>query len=119
MNAVQAFFEGRPEATRLFEAVRDVAERLGDVELQVSKSQIAFRRRRTFASVWTPDRYLAGEVAPMVLTVFLRERDPSPRWKQVVEPAPGQFTHQLELRAAGEVDAQVATWLRTAWDDAG
>jgi hypothetical protein len=50
-----------------------------------------------------------------VLTVGLRRRDGSPRWKQIVEPYPGRFTHHLELRSPGEVDAEVEAWLREAW----
>ena len=46
-------------------------------------------------------------------------RDHSPRWKQVVEPAPGRFTHHLELRSVDEVDDEVGGWLREAWEAAG
>jgi hypothetical protein len=81
----------------------------------VTKSQIAFRRRVAFAWAWVPARYLRGQVAPLVLTIALRHLDASPRWKEIVEPAPGRFTHHLELHAIADIDAEVRGWLRDAW----
>lgn len=92
---------------------------VGDAGIRVSRSQIAFCRRRVFAAVWRPGQYLRGTTAPLVLTVYLPVRDASPRWKEVVEPAPHRFTHHLELRHAADVDAEVGRWLRRAWDAAG
>jgi hypothetical protein len=57
-------------------------------------------------------------LAPLVLTLSLPYRDPSPRWKEIVEPSPGMFTHHLELWDLREVDAEVETWLRKAWEEA-
>lgn len=117
MPSVGAFFAGHATARALYDAVAEEIEALGgDVRVRVGRSQVAFARGRTFAAVWMPGRYLRGEVAPLVLTVFLPQRDDSPRWKEVVEPAPGRFTHHLELRDAGEVDEEVRAWLRRAWE---
>ena len=41
-----------------------------------------------------------------------------PRWKQIVEPAPGRFMHHLEPYAREELDGEVAAWLREAWEGA-
>jgi hypothetical protein len=94
-------------------------EGLGEMETHVTKSQVAFRRCRAFAWAWVPGKYLRGKVAPLVLTLALRRRDPSPRWKEIVEPRPGWFTHHLELSSSGEIDDQVNAWLREAWENAG
>jgi len=112
------YFAGQKESRQLFEAVWAAVEAIGPVELRVSKSQVALRRRRAFAWVWMPGKYLRGKVAPLVLTISLRRRGASPRWKEIVEPAPGRFTHHLELYQAGDVDGQVRDWLREAWGEA-
>ena len=109
------FFAGRDESRQLFEAVRRAVDEIGPAELRVTKSQVAFRRRKAFAWVWIPSQYLRRQTAPLVLTVGLRYRDASPRWKSIVEPYPGRFTHHLELYAAVEVDEEVRRWLREAW----
>ena len=109
------FFEGQEKSRQLFEAVRCVINIIGCTELRVTKSQIAFRRRKAFAWVWMPGKYLRGETAPLVLTLSLRSRDASPRWKEIVEPSPGRFTHHLELYSVNDIDDEVRDWLRDAW----
>ncbi len=113
------YFEGREGSRRIFDALRRATESLGECTMQVTKSQVAFRHRRPFAWAWIPGRYLRGARAPLVLTVALPYRDPSARWKEVVEPRPGRFTHHLELFSIESVDEQVVGWLRVAWRQAG
>ena len=109
------FFAGQEESRQIFEALRTAVGALGPAEVRVTKSQVAFRRRRAFAWAWMPGAYLRGRHAPLVLTVALRRHDSSPRWKQIVEPAPGRFTHHLELRSTADVDDEVCSWLQEAW----
>ena len=113
------FFEGFETSRPIFEAVREAAEAAGPSTLRVTKSQIALARRRRFAWAWVPGRYLGPGRAPLVLSVALGRRDAWPRWKQVVEPSPGQFMHHLELHDPGEVDEEVRSRLSEAWESAG
>ncbi len=115
----ETFFEGREQAKQLFDKIRSAITVIGQAEVRVTKSQIAFRRQRAFAWVWMPGRYLQGDVAPLVLTVGLRRRDASPRWKEIVEPVPGRYTHHLELHAVAEIDGEIRDRLREAWELAG
>jgi hypothetical protein len=115
MMTLDEFFEERVESRQLFEALRCMVNAIGSTEIGVTKSQIAFRRRKAFAWVWTPGKYLRGKTAPLVLTLSLRSRDASPRWKEIVEPSPGRFTHHLELYSINDIDDQVRDWLRAAW----
>ena len=117
----ETYFEDQELPRQLFEVVRSALDDIGDAELHVTKSQIAFRRRRAFAWVWMPAQYLGTAksrrhpLAPLVLTLAFHRRDASARWKEIVEPAPGRFTHHLELYAVSDVDDQVRDWLRDAW----
>lgn len=117
--SLDAFFAGRDESREIFAALREAAGSSGPVEVRVSKSQVALAHGPTFARAWTPDQYLGRGHAPLVLTLSFRHRDPSPRWKQIVEPAPGRFTHHLELWAPGDVDDEVRAWLRQAREESG
>ena len=108
------FFEGQELSRQLFEALRGMIEELGPVELRVTKSQVAFRRDKAFAWAWMPGKYLRRKAAPLVLSIALPGRDGSPRWKQIVEPAPGRFMHHLELYTIDEIDDEVRAWLQAA-----
>lgn len=117
--ALDAFFKGRAVSKRLFESVAREMARLGQAQIRVSKSQVAFRRRKNAALVWIPGQYLKDRpVAPLVLTLSFPRPDASPRWKQITAVAPKRFTHHLELHHGREIDGQVRRWLRRAWDDA-
>jgi hypothetical protein len=109
------YFDGNEESRRLFDCLRERIETLGSVEMVVQQSQIAFRRNKAFAFAWMPGKYLRGRGAPLVLTLGLRRRDLSPRWKTVVEPAPGRFTHHMEIYSPNDMDDEVCVWLQEAW----
>jgi hypothetical protein len=112
------FLANYEESRPLFEALRRVIDEFGPIELAISKSQIAFRRagqQSAFARVWLPKHYLQDRGAPLVLTLGFRYRDASPRWKEIVEPQPGRFTHHLELWSLTDIDDEVREWLRAAW----
>jgi hypothetical protein len=114
VEGLDEFFVGYDGSRPIFHALRAAIEAIGPVELRVSKSQIAFRRRVAFAWAWIPDKYLRGGHAPLVLSVSLRQRDDSPRWKEIVEPSPGRFMHHLELHSIADVDDEVRDWLAEA-----
>jgi Domain of unknown function (DUF5655) len=115
---VDEFFAADLESRQLFETLREMVVAIGPTQLRVTKSQIAFQRRKAFAWVWQPGQYLRGKHAPLVLTLAFRYRDVSPRWKEIVEPRPGYFTHHLELWSASEIDDEVRSWLQKAWEAA-
>lgn len=108
------FFAGYASARPIFDVLRAQIEASGDVDMRVTKSQIAFSHGTAFAWAWVPDRYLGGGHAPLALSVSLSSRDASPRWKQVVEPAAGRFMHHVELWSVEDVDDEVREWLLRA-----
>jgi hypothetical protein len=113
------YFEGYEESKRLFEAIFSVIQSIGPSGLRVTKSQVALCRTKAFAWAWIPEKYLHRNSAPLVLTLGFRHKDPSPRWKEIVEPKPGRFTHHLEIYSTDDIDEQVRGWLQEAWIDAG
>jgi hypothetical protein len=98
--------------------VRAALTAYDDVTVAVSKSQVAFRRRRGFAWLWRPQQYLGDRAAEVVLAVALGRHDDSPRWKQVVQPGPRHWVHHLEITTADDVDHEVLAWLHEACDRA-
>jgi hypothetical protein len=95
---------GHPLALAVFGAVRDLIDAMGGAEVRTTKSQVAFRRRRGFAYLWLPGRYLIDPAADVVLSIVLGRHDPSPRWKQVAHPSPKVWMHHLEVIEIAEID---------------
>jgi hypothetical protein len=112
----EEFFAGHDDGLAVYRSVAAAVAALGDYEARVSRSQIALRHGRSFAFVWRPGQYLRSEV-PAVLSIALRRRVESPRFTEVVRPAPRVWMHHLEMRSPGEVDDEVAHWLAEAYVD--
>ena len=117
MSTPEQFFTGSPTGLALYRAVADAISSIGPAEVKVTKGQIAFRRRKGFAFVWRPDQYVRTEV-PAVLSFGLPQEVHSPRFKEVVHPAPRVWMHHIELRDRSQVDAEVRGWLAAAYENA-
>jgi hypothetical protein len=118
MPSPESFFEGHPDGLAVYQAVARAVAALGGSQVRVTKSQIAFRRRKGFAWVWRPGQYVASTV-PAVLSIALPREVGSVRFKEVVHPTPSVWMHHLELSDPGAVDDEVAGWLGEAWAAAG
>ena len=112
----EAFFAGHPHALAVYRQVRSMVEALGPVEIRTTSSQVSFRRRRGFAYLWLPGRWLARPGAEVVLSVALGRADESPRFKEVVHPDPSIWMHHLEVHALTDLDDEVAGWLKEAFE---
>lgn len=110
------FFAGFAISRRLFDHVLKRVEAIGPVDVKITKSQVALRSKKTIVIAWVPEKYLQREAAPLVLTFSFPQRDPSKRWKEVVQISPHRFTHHLELYSENDLDAEVLGWLEHAWD---
>jgi hypothetical protein len=119
MSTPAEYFAGSELGQAAFDRVVALLEPIGDVEVRTTRSQVAFRRRRGFASLWRPGQYLHSPAAEVVLSVALGRQDPSPRWKEVVHPSARHWMHHLELHAVTDLDDEVATWLHEAATRAG
>ena len=115
---VADFFRGHAEALAIHEAIQTAVAEAGPSEVRVSKSQVGFYRNHPFAATWMPGQYLEKRGTPLVLSVYLRRRDDSSRWKEIAEPARGRFTHHAELKAVGDVDDFIRQRLAEAWAEA-
>ena len=107
---------GHPDGLEVYRRVTDVIDGLGEAEVRVSKSQIAFRARRG-------SRTCGGPVG-MSTTTFprcCRSRYP-PRTNPSALVGGASIAkvwmHHLEIRDPDQVDDEVARWLRDAYDAA-
>lgn len=105
---------GSPLGLAVHRRVLELLGDRGDVEVRVGRSAVAYRRRRGFAWLWLPGRYLTAPPAELVLSISLGRHHPSPRFKEVVHPGGAHWMHHLEIRAEEDVDDEVAGWLREA-----
>ena len=110
----EEYFEGRPVALAVFRRVEETCRGLGALTIEVSRSQVAFRRKHPFAYLWLPGLYLRRPGATVVLTIAVGRQIDSPRFKEVVHPSPKHWIHHLEVNHPADIDEEVVGWLREA-----
>ena len=96
-----------------------MVEHDGPIEVRVSKSQVAFWRKRGFVYLWMPGQYLTHPGAEVVLSIALGRLVESARFKEVAHPTPAHWMHHLEIHDLADLDDEVAGWLREAAAGAG
>ena len=113
------FFAEHPAALPLYGAFLDSVYALdAAARVRVQKTQITFSSRHVFACVsfarvrkkaLLPETYL-------VVTLGLPFALDSARAAVKTEPYPGRWTHHIVLSRPEDVDAELAEWLRLAYD---
>lgn len=94
----------------IYDALATIAQGLGDdVQKVVQKSGVSFRRAKQFALVQAPS------TKRVQLGLNLGATFDDPR----VEPMSGMCTHRVQLMDAAAVDADVAGWIKAAYERAG
>jgi hypothetical protein len=109
---VEAMFAGPKAAVRpIYDAVMARVDRLGAVELAPKKGYVSLRRSKQFALVQpsTATRVDLGLTLKGVAPDGRMEAAGS--WNAMV-------THRVRLTEVAQVDDEVATWLRQAWEAA-
>jgi len=104
---IESHFVNRPNAYRLFVALRAAIEEHGPVTLASNKSRIAFMTRVRFGGVQVRNDYLR-------VSFWLKRRIASPRIVKYEEYGPRDFGYIFELRDPDGIDAEVREWLREA-----
>ena len=113
------FFDGQQEALGLYEAFEYLLyDTFSNVNKHVQKTQITFFNRHVFACVSfarvkrkadLPEGYI-------VLTLGLPEPLDSPRVAVKTEPYPGRWTHHFVVSREEELDEELLSWVRQAYD---
>lgn len=114
-----AFFAPYPDALPLYRRIHKTIAGFGPVEVEATKTQVAFRAKRRFAHLWIPAMSLKRGPPELFLTFDLGRRVRSPRIKESYAPRRGHWMHHMRIARASDIDAEARAWLREAYDAAG
>lgn len=115
---VLAYFDGHAEERALYEAFfRRLCAQFPACSVKVQKSQISFYGRHLFAAASLPVRRKKDWPEHCILVTFgLSHRVEDPRIAVAVEPYPNRWTHHVVMDKPEQIDGQLLSWLREAWD---
>ena len=102
----------RPKAIAMMHRFRDLVLALDDVDERVHKSEVAWARKRVFASAFIlADRL---EVA-----IHLMRTIEHPNLREAFATTQKVTTHRIYFTRPEEIDTIIAAWLLEAWETAG
>lgn len=111
------FFEGKPEALALYQAFAGkLLSEIGQVQVRVQKTQIAFSNGHNFAfASFLPVRKARERPRHYIVITFgLGRQVESPRIDAAVEPYPNRWTHHVMISEETELDGELMGWVREA-----
>ena len=110
------FFDPMPETLPVYRALRRrLLEAHPEVEIRVSKTQIAFRNRFIFAVVSFLRPAAGCPRAHLTVSFGLGYRKAEARIAAAVEAAPNRWTHHVCLTRPEEVDGTLMGWMEEAY----
>ncbi len=113
---IEGLFQGRPEALKLFDAVRRYIESIGPVTVEAMKTQVSFGAKNKFAWVWLPQLWTRMRPENSITLTFVAGRHINhDRIAKAVEPRPGRWTHHVIIEDESDIDEDVRAWLHEAY----
>lgn len=108
--SVSKFLTGKSQqAISLFEHFSALVRECGPVQIAPAKTRIGFQVRMIFAAVNKLSDH--GLDAHVVLTRRLE----GPRFNRIETMSPKCFVHHFSVRSLSELDEEVKSWLREAY----
>ena len=111
---VLMFFDKDPNMLPLYEALeQQILSRIENVQLRVQKTQITFSDPRGYLFASRPRRRGGGLMVTFGLSAPLK----SPRLFAVANPAPGRYTHHVQMADPADIDGQLMQWIAWSHED--
>lgn len=112
------FWDAWPQLLPLYETLAErIDEICPDVRVKVSKTQISFYSKYLFAAASPPPhRRSTWPKEFLLVTLGMGRPLENERVAVCVEPCPGRFTCHVLVQRPQEIDDQLLSWIREAYD---
>jgi len=95
----------------IHDALMAEIDKFGPFEIAPKKDYVSLRRKKQFAMI--------GPVTKTRVEVGLNMKGMEATERLVAQPAGGMCNYKVKVVEVGEVDAELITWIRQAYDSAG
>jgi hypothetical protein len=111
-DPLDAIYSGNKAGLRpLHEAVMELVQQIGPCEQAPKKTYISLRRKKQFA--------MLGPATKDLVEIGLNAKDLPPHPRLKLLPPGGMCQASTRIGSAGDIDSQLAGWIRQAYDAAG
>jgi hypothetical protein len=110
-HTIESFLKGRnPQAVAFYNGFVSAVQECGVVHLAPAKTRIGFQVRMIFAAINRVNDF--GLEAHVVLARRLE----NPRFTRIESLSAGNHVHHFRIHSLEEIDDEVRSWLREAYD---
>ena len=95
--------------TKIYERLIDELRKFGQLKIEPKKTSIHLGNRFGFAGVYTRKDYIN-------LEVHLDYKLASKRASKIEQASPNRFHHTIKLASEKDIDKELITWLKQAYD---
>ena len=96
----------------IHDAIMAILQPMGEFEVAPKKGYVSLRRKKQFAMV--------GPATKTQVEIGINAKDLGPAADRLVAQAPGGMCqYKVRVSSVGEVDAELGSWLRQAFDSSG
>jgi hypothetical protein len=107
---VEQYLEGKPpEVVALLDRLVELATACGPVIVAPTKSMVLFKAQTSFAEV-------KAKKDRLDVHVVFQKRVANPRFTRIKVLWPGFIVHSFQVEEIGQLDEEVAGWLKTAYE---
>ena len=111
-TVLEELYSGPKAALRpIHDTLMEQLAAFGDFEIAPKKGYLSLRRKKQFAMV--------GPATNTRVEVGINHKTLPGTERLVAQPAGGMCTHKVKLTRESEIDTELLTWLRAAYDGAG
>ena len=111
-DAVAEIYSGKKAPLRsLHDSLMAVVGKFGDFEVAPKKAYVSLRRKKQFAMI--------GPATQTCVEVGLSAKSLAGGVRLVEQAPGGMCRYKVRVSSVAEIDAELAAWLRTSYDEAG
>ena len=108
--SVSAHFDGKEPAIRkIYDRLLRASSKFGEVIEDPKKTSIHLVNKTAFAGI-------ATRKSAVILTIKSDRKIASPRIHRSEQTSASRFHHEVKLTSPGDVDAELAGWLKAAYE---
>jgi len=110
MNTVEQHFENKPENIFLiYDRLMTELRKFGEVKENPNNSSIHLENKYGFAGVYTRKKYI-------LLHIHLSKPLDSERIEKIEQISKNRFKHIVKLQVLSDIDQELLSWLKQAYD---
>lgn len=109
------YFKGFEQSLRLYDLIKPLILGLGDIKIEVGKSQISFGEKKKLAWIWLPQKIVNRNKDSLTVTFLSNHRITNAQITEAVETKKGTWTNHVIVNSNKEINQKLLNWISESY----